>query len=73
MIYNFQLPETKGKTLHEIEDYFSGKTSTLKTKRHDKTDNLDIILNNNNNISNNNNNNQIILLMENEKPSNDQK
>lgn len=31
----FYLPETKGKTLQEIEDYFSGRTVTLKTSKHD--------------------------------------
>lgn len=35
------LPETKGKTLQEIEDYFSGRTSTLNTK---KQQNFDINL-----------------------------
>jgi sugar phosphate permease len=27
------LPETKGKSLQEIEDYFSGRTKTLDTKK----------------------------------------
>lgn len=27
------LPETKGKTLQEIEDYFSGRTKSLQTKK----------------------------------------
>lgn len=33
IFYYYYLPETKGKTLQEIEDYFSGRTTTLKTKK----------------------------------------
>jgi hypothetical protein len=29
----FFLPETKGKSLLEIEDYFSGRIASLKTKK----------------------------------------
>lgn len=33
------LPETKGRTLQEIEDYFSGRTQTLKPPKKDKVNN----------------------------------
>lgn len=66
IFFYFFLPETKGRTLQEIEDYFSGRISSLDIKKSEKVPTN----NNNNNISNNlnnNNNNQIILTMENEK------
>lgn len=53
MFFYVYLPETKGKTLQEIEDYFSGRISTLKTAKPVKT---------NNNL--NNNNNQATLTLE---------
>lgn len=56
------MPETKGRTLQEIEDYFSGRIATLKKTKKSET------INNNNNLSNNlNNNNHVILTMENDK------
>lgn len=33
LFFYFVLPETKGTTLHEIEDYFSGRTKTLGAKK----------------------------------------
>ncbi|XP_037050880.1 facilitated trehalose transporter Tret1-2 homolog [Bradysia coprophila] len=38
VFFYLYLPETKGKTLQEIEDYFSGRTSTLKTKKQQNFD-----------------------------------
>lgn len=45
VFYYFYLPETKGRTLQEIEDYFSGRTTTLKTKKIATTSNFNINLN----------------------------
>lgn len=45
MFYYFYLPETKGRTLQEIEDYFSGRTTTLKTKKTATASNFNINLN----------------------------
>lgn len=45
MFYYFYLPETKGRTLQEIEDYFSGRTTTLKTKKIATASNFNINLN----------------------------
>lgn len=33
MFFYYCLPETKGKTLQEIEDYFSGRTASLSTSK----------------------------------------
>jgi facilitated trehalose transporter len=52
------LPETKGKTLQEIEDYFSGRTTNLSSKRENVISNL----NNNNNL-----NNRVVLTLESDK------
>ncbi|XP_055311484.1 facilitated trehalose transporter Tret1-like isoform X2 [Sitodiplosis mosellana] len=42
IFYYIYLPETKGKTLQEIEDYFSGRTTTLKTKKQASNFNINI-------------------------------
>lgn len=45
VFYYFYLPETKGRTLQEIEDFFSGRTTTLKTKKTPTASNFNINLN----------------------------
>lgn len=44
IFYYFCLPETKGRSLQEIEDYFSGRTTTLKTKKSTNGSNFNINL-----------------------------
>jgi hypothetical protein len=56
------LPETKGRSLQEIEDYFSGRTTSLQQPK--TNNNISTI---NNNLNNNNNNNHIVLTMESDK------
>jgi facilitated trehalose transporter len=50
------LPETKGKTLQEIEDYFSGRITNLSAKRENVVSNI-----------NNNLNNRVVLTLESDK------
>lgn len=66
LFFYFALPETKGTTLHEIEDYFSGRTKTLGSRGQGKgeillpTTDSEANNNNNNNDNCNSNNNKDI-------------
>lgn len=47
VFFYLYLPETQGKTLQEIEDYFSGRISSLNTKKQQNVSNFDTNLTNN--------------------------